>query len=122
MLNNIDFIYEYSDLNLFQIRTKILTGKYSGIILEFGSSVLAQDGDKNTFTFDYTIYELPDQFHYSTLKENKEFNEFLGQLLVDIIATKRNDPEEKEKLDEAACYIGKQYSNIKINEKFLLFS
>jgi len=118
MKNGIDFVYEYSDLNLFHTRVKILTGKYAGIILEFGSSILAQVGDKNTFTFDYTLFEVPDQFHSPRLRTEGEFNQFLGYLLVDVISTRNSDPKEKEKLDEAATYEGKQYSDIKIDEIF----
>ena len=51
MENNIDFNYEYSDLNLFKTRVQILTGEYADTILEFGGSLLAQDENKNTFTF-----------------------------------------------------------------------
>lgn len=116
MKNNIDFIYEYSDLNLFQTRVQILTSKYAGIILEFGSSILAQIGDKNTFTFDYILYEVPDQFHGPTLRNNKEFNEFLGYLLVDVIHARNNDPKEFNKHQEAASVLGKTNSKIKIDE------
>jgi hypothetical protein len=118
MKNGVDFIYEYSDLNLFHTRVQILTGEYSGIVLEFGSSILAQIGNKNTFTFDYILYEVPDQFYGATLRKDKEFNEFLGYLLVDVIHSRNTDSNEKQKLDEAASYEGKSYSKIKINEKW----
>jgi len=116
MKNNIDFIYEYSDLNLFQTRVQILTSKYAGIILEFGSSILAQIGDKNTFTFDYILYEVPDQFHGPTLRNNKKFNEFLGYLLVDVIRARNNDPKEFNKHQEAASVLGNTNSTIKIDD------
>lgn len=118
MKNGIDFIYEYSDLNLFQTRVQILTGKYAGIILEFGGSVLAQFSGKNTFTFEYTLYEVPDQFYGPRLRTDGEFNEYLGYLLVHVIQSRNLDPKEKEKLDEAASAEGKQYSNIKISESW----
>lgn len=118
MKNGIDFIYEYSDLNLFQTRVKILTGQYAGIILEFGGSVLAQIGNENTFTFDYILYEVPDQFYGPKLRQDKDFNEFLAYLLVDVITARNNDPLEKEKLDEAASFAGKCTSDIKINDKW----
>jgi hypothetical protein len=116
MKNNIDFVYEYSDLNLFQTRVHILTGKYAGIILEFGGSVLAQIGKDNTFTFEYTLYEVPDQFYGPRLRTDGEFNQFLGYLLVDVIKARNNDPKELEKLHEAASVLGKTISAIKINE------
>ena len=101
MKNNIDFVYEYSDLNLFQTRVQILAGAYAGIVLEFGGSILAQIGDKNTFTFDYILYEVPDQFYGPSLRKDKEFNEYLGYLLVHVIQCRNLDPKEKEKLVEA---------------------
>ena len=118
MKNGIDFVYEYSDLNLFHTRVQILTGEYAGIILEFGGSMLAQIGDKNTFNFDYILYEVPDQFYGPTLRKDTKFNEFLAYLLVDIIDTKNKDPDELSKLHEAASFKGKTNSVIKIAEKW----
>ena len=114
----IDFVYEYSDLNLFQTRVQILTGKYAGIILEFGGSLLAQLGKENTFQFEYTLYEVPDQFHGPTLRTVSEFNEFLAYLLVDVIASRNNDTKEKEKLEEAASSLGVAKATIKISDKW----
>ena len=110
-----DFVYEYSDLNLFQTRVQILTGRYKGIIIEFGSSALSQKGDENSFTFDYTIYEIPEQLLCYQLRGTKEFEEFLAYLLVDVIDARNNDPKELDKLHEAASAKGKTDSNIKIN-------
>lgn len=118
MKNGVDFIYEYSDLNIFHTRVQILTGKYAGIVLEYGGSLLAECLGKNTFTFEYILYEVPDQFYGPSLRKDKEFNEFLGYLLVDVINARKNDPLEKEKLEEAATYEGKTYSNIKISDKW----
>jgi hypothetical protein len=118
MKNGKDFIYEYSDLNLFQTRVKILTGEYAGIVLEFGGSCLAQFKDQNTFTFDYTLYEVPDNFYGKTLRGDAKFVEYLGDLLVQVIASRNNDPKEKEKLDEAASVIGKTNPSIPISEKW----
>ena len=118
MKNGIDFIYEYSDLNLFQTRVQIFTGKYAGIILEFAGSVLAQIGNKNTFTFEYILYEVPDQFYSPNLRTNGEFNEFLGYLLVDVIDCRNKDSKEKEKLHEAASSKGVKENLIKIDPKF----
>lgn len=118
MKNGVDFVYEYSDLNLFHTRVQILTGKYAGIILEFGGSLLAQCGKENTFTFEYILYEVPDQFYGPSLRKSDEFNQFLGYLLVDVIAARNNDPLEKQKLEEAATYEGKTYSDIKISDKW----
>jgi len=120
MKNNVDFIYEYSDLNLFQTRVKVLTGRYRGVILEFGGSGLAQHGDKNLFNFDYTLYEIPEHLACYQLRGTKEFEKFLAYLLVDVIDARNNDKNEKEKLKEAASYFGKQNPEIKINGKFYL--
>jgi hypothetical protein len=118
MKNNIDFIYEYSDLNLFQTRVKILTGVYADIILEFGGSMLAQMGSENTFTFEYTLYQLPKQFDHAKLRANPAFNEFLAYLLVDIVDSRNNDLQEKIKLEEAASSDGKIGSAIEIDDKW----
>jgi hypothetical protein len=118
MKNGIDFVYEYSDLNLFQTRVKVLTGRYRGLILEFGGSGLAQKGDENSFTFDYTLYEIPKHLACYQLRGTKEFEAFLAYLLVDVIDARNNDKKEKEKLDEAASYFGKQNPKIKIADSW----
>ena len=115
MKNGIDFVYEYSDLNLFHTRVQILTGEYAGIILEYGGSGIAKWENKNLFNFDYILYEVPDQFYGPTLRKNVKFNEFLAYLLVNVINTKNQDPHEKEKLDIAASIEGVSFSKIKIN-------
>jgi hypothetical protein len=118
MENGKDFIYEYSDLNLFYTRVKILTGKYTNITLEFGSSVLIQSSLEDEFKFDYILYEVPNKFSAIKLRKNKFFNNFLAKLLIAIIVSRRNDPNEKEKLDESASAFGKKYSNIPISSKW----
>lgn len=115
MKNNIDYIYEYSDLNLFQIRVQILTSQYKDMILEFGSSVLIETATDNQFKFDYTIYQCPNNIKSSDIKDIKFIN-YLADLLINIIDDIRNDKDSKEKLDVAA----NQYniSKIIIDDKF----
>jgi len=98
MINGVDFVYEYSDLNLFHTRVKVLTGFYKDLVFEYGGSMLAQIGDKNTFTFEYILYEVPDKFHG--------------------ISCRKSDPNELEKLHEAASLEGKTTHSIDINEKY----
>jgi len=121
MKNGVDFIYEYSDLNLFHTRVQILTGKYAGIVLEFGGSGIAICGKQNLFNFDYILYEVPDQFYGPKLRQEQEFNEFLAYLLVDVIDTRNHDPLEKEKINEAASIGGVTNSKIKINNNWYPF-
>jgi len=118
MKNGIDFIYEYSDLNLFHTRVKILTGKYANIVLEFGGSGIAICGEQNLFNFDYILYEVPDQFYGPKLRKEQEFNEFLAYLLVDVIDTKNHDPLEKQKHQQAGSAKGVSSNTIKIDPKF----
>jgi hypothetical protein len=118
MKNGIDFVYEYSDLNLFHTRVQILIGEYAGIVLEYGGSGIAQWEDKNLFNFDYILYEVPDKFYGPTLRKSPEFNEYLAYLLVDVISTRNNDPKEKEKLEEAASFEFMPKAKIKISDKW----
>lgn len=116
MKNNKDYIYEYSDLNLFQTRVKILSGKYNGIILEFGASSLIQSCDINNFKFEYTLYDIPDTINYKLIGDRK-FEKYLSKLLISIIKDKRKDKNEKNKLDIAASVEG-CISEIKIDNRF----
>jgi hypothetical protein len=118
MKNGIDFIYEYSDLNLFKTRVAILTGEYADTILEFGSSILSQKGNQNTFTFEYELFQIPQHLANVKLKGGRDFEMFLGYLLVDIINTRNNDKHEKSKLTQAASAKGALPNTIKIDPKF----
>lgn len=118
MVNGIDFQYEYSDLNYLRTRVKVLTGMYAGLIFEYGGSVLAQWEDKNSFTFEYALYEVPEPFHGPTLRKEASFNEFIAYLIVDVIKDRTENINEKRDLYEAVSPLGKTYSNILINEKY----
>ena len=118
MKNKIDYIYAYSDLNLFQTRVKILTGNYAGIVLEFGASALEQYGNQNNFHFDYTLYEVSDNYHTPTLRADQNFINYLAYLLVKIIDDKNHDPEEKSKLEATAGGDGMSKCPIEIDSIF----
>ena len=123
MKKNIDYIYEYSDLNTFQTRVKILQGKYKDVILEFGTSGLAQwtdstNNSQNLFNFDYTIYEKPDNLQNVMLLNNKDFELYLKDLLINIINDRREDGTEIYKLREASSVFGMRYPTIPIDKKW----
>ncbi len=113
MKHNKDFIYEYSDLNLFQTRTQILTGQYKDIIVEFGTSGVMTGIGYPVFNFDYTVYQAPNDF-----EPDSKFEEYLCNLLIKIVHHRNNDKESKIKLDEAASEYGTQSSIIKIAKEF----
>jgi len=113
MKNNIDFIYEYSDLNLFHCRVKVLKGKYKDLVLEFGGSGVGQSTGKPIFNYEYILYVLPENFEYT-----KSFENFMTNLLIDVIDDRNKDPLAKEKLDQAASSEGFQESIIKIPDSF----
>ena len=110
MQNKIDYIYEFSDLNLFQIRVHILTGHYKDVILEFGGSYveswMQDDEEHHDFTFTYTIYEKPEGL--MLVNGDKEFEQFLSNLLINIVQDKKNDKNDRFKLMEAASVRGIQ--------------
>jgi len=118
MKNNIDYIYEYSDLNLFQNRAQILTGKYKDVILEFGASGImkyVEDGYiMSRFDFDYDVYENPHNLDLN----NREFELFCGELLTNIIKDREDDPDNYGKLMQAASEHGVQDSKIRISDKW----
>ena len=118
MKNGKDFIYEYSDLNLFRTRVKVLTGEYADTILEFGGSALTQWEDKNKFAFEYELFQIPAHLKDVKLRGNPEFEKFLAYLLVDVISAKKKDKKEKDKLMQAASSEGAPPCTIKIDSWF----
>lgn len=118
MKNGEDFIYEYSDLNLFRTRVQVLSGEYADTILEFGGSMLAQWDDKNEFTFEYELFQIPQHLKDVKLKQDENFQQFLAQLLVDVIGTRKKDKKEPQKLKQAASVEGAPPCKIKIDPWF----
>ena len=115
MKNNVDFIYEYSDLNLFQTRVKVLTGKYTGMVVEFGGSHVISVLGKHDFTFDWTLYKKPDS---GSVLHDDEFQTFLADLLIAVIDDRNHDEDARDKLMEAASKSGVQSPKIKIPDQF----
>jgi hypothetical protein len=97
MKANKDFKYGYSDVNLFQTKVEILTGRYAGIKLEFASSGVMSGLGRPVFNFEYQLYETPDNFEITP-----KFEDYLKDLLISIIDDRNKDPEMKEKLDNAS--------------------
>ena len=118
MKNNIDYIYEYSDLNLFQTRVKVLTGHYADLVLEFGGSGLEQSEGVNNFHFTYTLYAIPERLSNYKLRGTPDFEQFLSDLLIDIIDDRRNDPDMIAKLDNATGDLGPVISSIMLAPQF----
>jgi hypothetical protein len=118
MKNNIDYIYEYSDLNRFHTRVQILTGKYKDIIFEYTNVVLCQWEDKNKLEFKYDIYYKPQNLIHIKLKADEDFVDHIIQLICNIVEDRRNDKFESNKLDIAASYFGVTKPNIKIDKKW----
>lgn len=121
MENGIDFEYEYSDLNLLHTRVKVLTGDYAGLIFEYGGSALAQWENKNSFIFNYTLYEVPEPFDGPTLRKEVSFNEFIAYLIVDVIKARNNDVDETAKQNAVLHNdTPKRFANIHINPKYYM--
>ena len=118
MENKKDFIYEYSDLNLFKNRVKVLTGLYADLILEYGHSHIERTSDLIKFEFEYELFEVPNKIKNIAVKGNQEFENFLTELLVNVIECRKNDPNEYDKLMQAASVDGVNDSVIEINENF----
>lgn len=122
MKNKKDYIYEYSDLNKFQTRVKILTGDYAEVILEFGSSYVTRIAGKKggQFTFTYTLYAVPENLATLNLREDEPFQRYISTLLQSIIRDRKKDRKEKYKLMQAASNMGVVDSIIKIDDKFYI--
>ena len=96
----------------------MLTGEYSGLVFEYGSSVLAQCEGKNSFIFDYALYEVPQAFDGPALRKKADFNEFIAYIIVDVIKARMSDPKEIERHHEAASAKGKVSASIHIDESY----
>jgi hypothetical protein len=116
MKNGIDFIYDYSDLNMYQIRVHVLTGDYAGLIFELGGSGIGQDGVNSTFVFEYTLYQKPEAYKEVVLRGTPEFEQYLSDLILKVIETRQSDPQDGEKLSKS--FLANNKCNIEIDSDF----
>jgi hypothetical protein len=88
--------------------------------VDFGGSHLAQQSDVpgGEFTFDYIIYQKPEKYTGIPLRERPEFVQFLSELLISIIADRKQDRQAKQKLDAVAGAFDRYICSIKIDERF----
>lgn len=98
MKNGIDFVYEYSDLNMYHIRVQVLTGDYAGLIFELGGSGIGQDGVHSKFVFEYILYQKPEAYKDVVLRGTPEFEQYLSDLILKVIEARQSDPEDTKKL------------------------
>jgi hypothetical protein len=101
MKNGIDFLYDYSDLNMYHIRVHVLTGDYAGLIFELGGSGIGQSIEKTTFVFEYTLYKKPDAYKDIVLRGNPEFEKYISGVILKVIETRQSDPDDDKKLGQS---------------------
>lgn len=118
MKNNVDYRYEFSDLNSMHFRTEILKGKYKGLVLEFGDTNLMVGNGGGDLVFNYTLYTIPEKFNGETLIGDEKFEKFLSDVLVSLILHRNNDPKYPESLQKALGKMGSYECSIKIDPKF----
>jgi len=116
MKNGIDFVYDYSDLNMYQIRVHVLTGDYTGLIFELGGSGIGQDGVNSTFVFEYTLYQKPEAYKEVVLRGTPEFEQYLSDLILKVIETRHSDLEDTNKLSKS--FLANNKCNIEIDSVF----
>lgn len=116
MKDGIDFVWDYSDLNMYHIRVQVLAGEYAGLIFELGGSGIGQDGVHSKFVFEYILYEKPETYKDVMLRGNPVFEQYLSHLILKVIETRQSDPEDKKKL--ARSFDINNKCNIEIDNTF----
>ena len=116
MKNGIDFIYDYSDLNMYQIRVHVLTGDYAGLVFELGGSGIGQSIDKTVFAFEYTLYKKPDAYKDVLLRGNPKFEQDISEIILKVIEARQSDPKDGEKLSNS--FLSSKKCDIEIDSVF----
>lgn len=116
MKNNIDYIYEYSDLNIFWTRALVLSGKYKDMVVEFGTAYFLHSEYVNSFNLDYKIYTIP----FEQFSVDSESEIFLSNLLLSIVDDRKNDPNDREKLNHSLFLKDTRFCNISIDERYYI--
>jgi len=101
MKNGIDFLYDYSDLNMYQIRVHVLTGDYTGLIFELGGSGIGQSIEKTVFAFEYTLYKKPDAYKDVPLRGNPKFEKDISEIILKVIEARQSDPDDTKRLSKS---------------------
>jgi len=118
MINDVDFVYDYSDLHRMNVRVKFLTGKFADFIIEFTNIWLDYRPDGNDFSFDYLLFQIPEKMKVMDQETFQEFKEHMGYTLVDIISHRKNNKNDWKRLIRADKITGRKFCSIKIYDKY----
>lgn len=115
----VDYIYDYSDLNRLNIRTLLLTGKFKGTILEYSriEHEIFEDGS-NLLEFDKIFYQLPDNKTSMDKETYDELEQYITDVLVEIVNHRRNNKGDVYRLLNANVIDGTRFCMIKIDDRF----
>ncbi len=86
-------MYEYDDSVVVESNTtvpiKIIEGKYKGVVYQYGTIKFLEEDDNVRCNFTYNIIENPSEH-----KEDQEFIDQLGEILVEVINDEIEETDE----------------------------
>lgn len=75
-------------------------GKFDGVVFNYGAMNIADNNDEGVLSFDYTVEEPKDYLTTITAEDKSEFEQIVGDILVEIIETyvmeKTNDNRDND--------------------------
>tara|TARA_R110002020_G_scaffold126130_1_gene283828 strand:+ start:655 stop:969 length:315 start_codon:yes stop_codon:yes gene_type:complete len=80
---------------------RILDGEFKGVAISIGRISIDASGDGETATlkYDYDVMEIPKEMD-ADLNKNKDFDQLIGDIIVDILETKLKDNPDSLRFNE----------------------
>lgn len=92
MKMNVDYIWDDSPRKLYTYTIQIKTGKYADIILDYWNACIISAINIHELKFDYEIISFPNTLNDINLNTDAEFQQYLSDLIVNIIAENLEEP------------------------------
>ena len=89
---NTDYVFLDSDDNK-RTGVGIKRGKFSGVLYHYGKAKIQEDEGFAKMTFSYTVVQSP-KIPIHELMEDKEFHDFIGEILTDILISQAEANEK----------------------------
>ncbi len=73
---------------------RVLEGKFKDFVYKYGTVSVSEEEDTANLSYDYTLLEVPAEYTYEDeAAEQEEFENFIGDVLYDIIVNSDNIKE-----------------------------
>lgn len=104
LTENIDYTYIFPAKSDNEVHIKLLTGAFEGTIFKYGKVKFEEKNDEGYLHFAYDVIECKN-VKPKKLEKNEDFKNYIGDLLLNIIANRLEESNENGTTDTEESYL-----------------